>query len=279
MSGENKQFKLGSDYEDYESDNEKNNLAHKKHVNELKNSLINEEAIRESLRKDVNELHETFSRIQEKHRSDFIKNFHEFMETVKYDIKEKIQKMNKIQEEKAKDENILKVIAERNLFREEAIRLNLYNKTLLDQLEVAKRKLKEKEDDYGSVLKKWTQSEDYNRQLVQELNNSVKLNQTLHKKIESQVIFGSTTKDGFKPANNTFLTKTDFYKEKNEESKSMLSKNFSQNNLNFNKTQMKSTMGGGFVGSFYNEAADLVNETEGNNQEVESFESFKKVNI
>ena len=46
------------------------------------------------------------------------------MDTVRKDIKEKIERMEQIEKEKRKNENIHLVMAERDFFRQEAIRLN-----------------------------------------------------------------------------------------------------------------------------------------------------------
>jgi hypothetical protein len=162
----------------------------------------------ESLKKDINELHENISKIQARHHSDYISTFNQFMETVKFDIKDKIHKMDTIQEEKERDENILKIVTERNLFREEAIRLNIYNKTLASQLDQLKRKMKEKEEDFSAIYKKWQQSEVYNQQLISELNNSILTNQKLLKKLE----FNDVQE---KPIKDAFLTKVNF-KQDNE---------------------------------------------------------------
>jgi hypothetical protein len=46
------------------------------------------------------------------------------MNTVRKDIKEKIERMEKLEREKRKNENIHLIIAERDFFRQEAMRLN-----------------------------------------------------------------------------------------------------------------------------------------------------------
>jgi hypothetical protein len=50
--------------------------------------------------------------------------FNEFMNTVRKDIKEKIERMEKLEREKRKNENIHLITAERDFFRQEAMRLN-----------------------------------------------------------------------------------------------------------------------------------------------------------
>lgn len=257
-------YKLPSEYETYECDDQISQEEHNQHLSRFKNQYFNGEAHMESLKKDINELHENISKIQARHHSDYISTFNQFMETVKFDIKEKIQKMDKVQEERAKDENILKIVAERNLFREEAIRLNLYNKTMVDQMEGFKRKLKEKEEDYDQIYKKWQISEDYNHQLIQELNSCVKFNQQLQKKFEAldlkqfqqeKVQMLSTGINNNFPIN--FGNTTD---------------NFKSTISNFNKPSNKKKE----KTSFDNFQLDSDEEL---NIENESFESFKSVSL
>lgn len=60
----------------------------------------------------------------ERHHKDYLNTFNEFMNTVKKDMKAKFREINNIQEEKEKNENILLITADRDFFRQEAIRLN-----------------------------------------------------------------------------------------------------------------------------------------------------------
>lgn len=180
----NSSFKLPSEYENIELDDSLSQIDHTNHLSKFKNQYFNAEAHLDSLKIDINNLHDNISKIQAKHHSDYIQTFNQFMETATFDLKEKIVKMDKIQEEREKDENILKVIAERNLFREESIRLNLFCKALTGQNEKMKREFKEKEDDYNAVYKKWQTCESYNRQLISELTSSIEMNEKLVEKIE-----------------------------------------------------------------------------------------------
>ena len=55
--------------------------------------------------------------------------FNEFMNTIKNDIREKIETMDKVEKEKRENENIANFIAERDYFRQESIRLNEINRS------------------------------------------------------------------------------------------------------------------------------------------------------
>lgn len=173
------QGKLTLEYENYSFDDSILKEEHQRHVNVINNYLFNGKQQFDQLKKDINDLHETISNIQAKHHNEYICTFNNFMESVKCDIKEKIQRMDKIQEEKEKDENILRVIAERNLFREEAIRLNLGNKTISIELNNFRIILKSKEEEIEKINKKWIECASHNKQLIYELDTAVKLNEEL----------------------------------------------------------------------------------------------------
>ena len=66
------------------------------------------------------------------------------MDTVRKDLNEKIQRMEKIEKDKRKNENILLVITERDFFRQEAIRLNQLCKELSLKLEEMNKEMKYK---------------------------------------------------------------------------------------------------------------------------------------
>lgn len=72
----------------------------------------------------IKEVEEKFNSILEKHQMDYLKSFNEFMDSAKKDITSKIQEMERIQRERRKNENIKIIVAEREFFRSEAIRLN-----------------------------------------------------------------------------------------------------------------------------------------------------------
>ena len=92
--------------------------------------------------------------------------------------------MNIVEKEKEKNSNILLVIAERDMFRQEAIRLNLLVKSLHVSMQELKREIKAKKFEIDSIVKKWQVSEENNKKIVIELNNSILLNKELQVKIE-----------------------------------------------------------------------------------------------
>jgi hypothetical protein len=108
------------------------------------------------------------------------------MNTVRKDIKEKIERMEKLEREKRKNENIHLITAERDFFRQEAMRLNqlckgkiVINLELSGNLDELSRDLKFKESEYNNLLKKWKESENSNKQLISELSKNIQINQEL----------------------------------------------------------------------------------------------------
>lgn len=106
------------------------------------------------------------------------------MDTVRKDLKEKIQKMEKIEKEKRKNENILLIITERDFFRAEAIRLNQLCKELSLKLEEMNKEMKIRAEEIQSSKTKWKESEGVNKQLVVELEKSLLVNKDLLKKLK-----------------------------------------------------------------------------------------------
>ncbi len=97
------------------------------------------------------------------------------MDTVNKDLREKIDKVEKIDKEKKKNDDIELLKRERDFFREEAIRLNEICKELSkvkdDLLRENKFKIRELKD----VMKKWNDSEYANKQLLAELEKNVRV--------------------------------------------------------------------------------------------------------
>jgi hypothetical protein len=107
------------------------------------------------------------------------------MDTVRRDIKEKIQKMEKIEKDKRKNENILLIITERDFFRQEAIRLNQLSKELTLKLEEINKEKKIRADEIINSRMKWKESEGINKQLLVELEKSLKVNKDLNQKLKN----------------------------------------------------------------------------------------------
>ena len=131
------------------------------------------------------------------------------MDTVRKDLKEKIQRMEKIEKEKRKNENILLIITERDFFRQEAIRLNQLCKELSLKLEEMNKEMKIKAQEIDSTRTRWKESEGVNKQLVVELEKSLKVNKDIAQKLK---IANKQNMQNTQRANNFNSTGGNFYK-------------------------------------------------------------------
>jgi hypothetical protein len=88
------------------------------------------------------------------------------MDTVRKDLKQKIEQMERVEKEKRKNNDIKIVTSERDFFRQEAIRLNQLCKELNSKNEDMMRELKFQTNELMSISKKWKDSENTNKQLI-----------------------------------------------------------------------------------------------------------------
>ena len=79
---------------------------------------------------DINNLAKTIQEIVDKNHKDFISTFANFMDSVRKDLKLKLEQMEKIEEEKRKINDVKLVKCERDYFRLEAIRLSRMTNSL-----------------------------------------------------------------------------------------------------------------------------------------------------
>ena len=127
MSNEKKSFNLKFDSKIRETeekqDDDINNISHYSQIQ--RSSLKDDHKVElvKTLDK-IKEVEEKFNLILDKHQMDYLKSFNEFMDSAKRDITSKINEMERVQRERRKNENIKIIVAEREFFRSEAIRLN-----------------------------------------------------------------------------------------------------------------------------------------------------------
>ena len=203
-SKEEKQIYYGginlTEYENFDFENDIANDEHKEHIKNFRITKGDIEFKYTLLLKDIDFLHQKISNIQAKHHSDYLSTFNQFMETVKNDIKEKIEKINLVEKEKEKNNNVQLVIADRDMFRQEAIRLNLLCKSLTEQIDLLKRENKFFKSEVDNVIKKWQISEENNRKIIIEMNNCMIMNKELQEKFSNNKFLSSSKQD------NLYLT-------------------------------------------------------------------------
>jgi len=123
-----------------------------------------------------------------KHHKDYISTFNEFMDSVRKDLKEKIEHMERIEREKRKSESLPLVMTERDFFRQEAIRLNQLCKELSIKIEEMNKRIKIIDNDHFEITNKWKESQIINKQLTYELERNVKLNKELEDNLKNLIL-------------------------------------------------------------------------------------------
>jgi len=123
-----------------------------------------------------------------KHHKDYISTFNEFMDSVRKDLKEKIEHMERIEREKRKSESLPLVMTERDFFRQEAIRLNQLCKELSIKIEEMNKRIKIIDNDHFEITNKWKKSQIINKQLTYELERNVKLNKELEDNLKNLIL-------------------------------------------------------------------------------------------
>jgi hypothetical protein len=101
------------------------------------------------------------------------------MDTVRKDLKQKIEQMERVEKEKRKNNDIKIVTSERDFFRQEAIRLNHLCKDLSSKNDDMIRELKFQTNELLNISKKWKDSENTNKQLIVELERNIQVNKEL----------------------------------------------------------------------------------------------------
>ena len=132
---------------------------------------------------DINNLAKTIQEIMDKNHKDFISTFANFMDSVRKDLKLKLEQMEKIEEEKRKINDVKLVKCERDYFRLEAIRLSRMTNTLKKKIDDMALRMKLLNDSVNNLQLKLKDSEGVNKQLLLELEKNIQS----HKEIEREL--------------------------------------------------------------------------------------------
>ena len=172
-------------YDDLDSSKESQTVTMKdlEHITEeYRNKLMSfiQDKIKEikkqehDIKGEINNLAQTIQEIVDKNHKDFISTFANFMDSVRKDLKLKLEQMEKIEEEKRKINDIRSIKCERDYFRLEAIRLSRLTNSLkkkIDEMNLQIKLLNENEENLQIKLK---DSEGVNKQLLLELEKNIK---------------------------------------------------------------------------------------------------------
>ena len=137
-----------------------------------------------NIKGDIKNLSVLIKSIIDKHHRDYILTFSSFMDTVRRDLKIKLEQMEKIEEEKRKVNDIKYIKCERDYFRIESIRMHNLSKELSTKIDDMSLRMKILTDEVNAVTMKWRESETINKQMAKELEQNVKA----QKEIQNEMI-------------------------------------------------------------------------------------------
>ena len=172
-------------YEDLDSSKESQTVTMKglEHITEeYRNKLMSfiQDKIKEikkqehDIKGEINNLAQTIQEIVDKNHKDFISTFANFMDSVRKDLKLKLEQMEKIEEEKRKINDIRSIKCERDYFRLEAIRLSRLTNSLKKKIEEMNLQIKLLNENEENLQIKLKDSEGVNKQLLLELEKNIK---------------------------------------------------------------------------------------------------------
>ena len=141
------------------------------------------EKIAKALKGDIKNLAQTIQDILDKHHKDYISTFASFMDTVRKDLKLKLEQMEKIEEEKRKINDVKIIKCERDYFRLESVRMNKLCKTLSSKIDDMALRMKIVSDEVNNLTIKWKDSETTNKQLFLELESSMQAQKEIEKEM------------------------------------------------------------------------------------------------
>ena len=132
---------------------------------------------------DINNLAQTIQAIVDKNHRDFISTFANFMDSVRKDLKLKLEQMEKIEEEKRKINDIRSIKCERDYFRLEAIKLSRMTNNLKKKIEDMALKMKLLNENVENLQIKLKDSEGVNKQLLLELEKNIKSQKEIEREL------------------------------------------------------------------------------------------------
>ena len=154
---------------------------------------------------DINNLAQTIQDIVDKNHKDFISTFANFMDSVRKDLKLKLEQMEKIEEEKRKINDIRSIKCERDYFRLEAIRLSRMTNSLKKRIEEMVLKMKLLNENIENLQIKLRDSEGVNKQLLLELEKNIKSQKEIERELNTMKDLYNNNISNKEIQNNNFL--------------------------------------------------------------------------
>ena len=132
---------------------------------------------------DIKNLEQATQVILEKQHRDYINTFVTFMDSIRKELTQKLEEMEKLAEEKKKANDIRVIKCERDFFRLEAVRLNGICKSFKEKIDELTFNNKLLTDELNSLKIKWKESENINKQLLFELESNIQSHKDLEQKL------------------------------------------------------------------------------------------------
>ena len=135
------------------------------------------------LKLDIKNLDLAINEIVKKQHNDYLNTFSTFMDSIRKDLTQKLEEMERQAEEKKKENDIRLIKCERDFFRLEAVRLNGICKSFKEKIDELSFRNKLLSDELNTLKIKWKESENINKQLLFELESNIQN----HKEMEEEL--------------------------------------------------------------------------------------------
>ena len=172
---------------------------------------------------NVSQLENTIKAILDKQYDEYVKTFEQFMDSVRKELREKIEAME-LEEKKRQKMNDIRIIkCERDFFRLEAIRLNGLCKDMSTKIEEMAFRMKLLTNELNTMTTKWKESENVNKQLLVELESNIQSMKDIEK--ENNELKEKMTKISIDNMNSNNTNEENYNNSKSDNDSNYLSNN------------------------------------------------------
>ena len=137
------------------------------------------------LKIDIKNLDVAINEIIKKQHNDYLNTFSSFMDSIRKELTQKLEEMERQAEEKKKANDIRLIKCERDFFRMEAVRLNGICKSFKEKIDELSFRNKLITDELNTLKIKWKESENINKQLLFELESNIQSYKELEEKFNT----------------------------------------------------------------------------------------------
>ena len=160
--------------------------------------------IAKDLKLDIKNLDSAINEIVKKQHNDYLNTFSSFMDSIRKELTQKLEEMERQAEEKRKSNDIRLIKCERDFFRMEAVRLNGICKSFKEKIDELSFRNKLITDELNTLKIKWKESENINKQLLFELESNIQSYKELEDKFNNNKnLFDRKTNNRFNIERNS----------------------------------------------------------------------------